>query len=328
MKKHNARLRIAIMIFAGLIIAVIAIYIALHKSYAQQRWALTWDGLDAELLEKSTGKVTCLESVSDHEVWGCTDRGLIHFDGKQWTFTTQDALLHVADIAIAPDGQVWALNSTGDVFRYDGSAWMEEIGSYRLNDLTFAPDGTLWAATVDGLASYNGTNWILSPLDFSTGNNSSLSCITTAPDGSLWVGNSTINQTLYHIEGETATGYRPQESYGFIQHVSVSADGTIWMYSMGEKTDVTGISRFKDGLWTTYSPERLRWMSMKIYQIYALDSDRNGAAWIGTTKGACRFNGRWCQPVVRNETVYAVHTAADGGIWLGLENTVIRIDEP
>ena len=327
MKKHNARFRIAVMIFAGLMIAVTAAYFALHKSYVQQRWDLTWDGLDAALLEKSTGNITCLETAPNGEVWGCTDRGLIHFDGNQWTFTTLDALLHVSDVAIAPDGQVWALNSTGEVFRYDGSFWMEETGSYHLNDLTFTPDGTLWAATADGLASYNGTNWIQSPLDFSTGNNASLWCATTAPDGSLWVGNSTINQTLYHVEGEIAAGYQPQESYGYIQRVSVSPNGTIWMYSMGEKTEVTGLSQFKDGIWTTYNPERLQWMSMKIYLIYAMDSDRDGAAWIGTTKGACRFNGRWCQPVVRNETVYAVHTAADGSVWLGLKNAVIRLEQ-
>ena len=88
-------------------------------------------------------------------VWGATAyHGVVCLDGHEWKdYTTADGLPsnQILDLALAPDGTLWALTDRGAA-RFDGQGWLEE-GTVPSTACAMAigPDDTLWFGTAVGL---------------------------------------------------------------------------------------------------------------------------------------------------------------------------------
>jgi len=167
--------------------------------------------------------------------------------------TAFPAVGFLVDLAVAPDGTLWAAGYqrradevVGSVFRFDGETWttytsddglprMPRTGHARLNSVEVAPDGTVWAGTDLGLARLDGETWAIVSPPVSVGD------IAFAPDGSL----------------VAQTGSAPGEA--------------------GEKIDYA-LAGF-DGTWTP-------WQHDFPSSPTALDVDPvNGSVWVGTGGG-------------------------------------------
>lgn len=126
--------------------------------------------------------------------WGDS---LDRFDGTDWVRETSFggfSLPHVAGLAVAPNGDLWAALVGGDpgtwaVARRDGATWTVHLATDVLAEpgdlawpraLAIAPDSTVWVATDRGLVQFNGGQ---SGRRFAGYQFADLSF---APDGTLW----------------------------------------------------------------------------------------------------------------------------------------------
>ena len=105
-----------------------------------------------ELFDESVSEVVV---TADGRVCGATAyHGVVCFDGQEWTeYTTEDDLPsnRILDLALAPDGTLWALTDRG-VARFDGQVWVEEHSAPpTARAMSIGPDGTIWFATAMGL---------------------------------------------------------------------------------------------------------------------------------------------------------------------------------
>jgi ligand-binding sensor domain-containing protein len=82
-------------------------------------------------------------------------RGVVCYDGDRWVeLSTEDGLPsnRVLDLAVAPDGTLWAVTDNG-VARLDGERWHMVPEAPRWSRvMAFAPDGSAWFGTADGPA--------------------------------------------------------------------------------------------------------------------------------------------------------------------------------
>ncbi|MGZ8438623.1 MAG: hypothetical protein ACXWXR_08795 [Candidatus Limnocylindrales bacterium] len=98
-------------------------------------WALGWDP-----------SVASGSSTLGRRTW------VARFDGTAWTvFDAHDGLADVVDIALAPDGAVWATTFDG-LARLDGTAWTSVVHGLPLHSIDVAPDGTVWVTGDFGVA--------------------------------------------------------------------------------------------------------------------------------------------------------------------------------
>jgi ligand-binding sensor domain-containing protein len=122
-----------------------------------------FDGADwatFDMLELHQAAPHKMVVTPDGLAWGATgQRGVACFDGQAWKFyTTADGLPSdaVKNLAVAPDGAVWAITDQG-VARFDGQKWLLLDGvPGSAYDLAFAPDGSAWFLLPGGVFHFSG----------------------------------------------------------------------------------------------------------------------------------------------------------------------------
>jgi hypothetical protein len=90
------------------------------------------------------------------------------FDGKNWTpyqsplWTTERGIM--SDVAVSPQGKVWAVYSGGGLFTLEDAGWYRVVipggivANYA-NSLFFDPMGKLWIAHNLGVSSFQNNTW-------------------------------------------------------------------------------------------------------------------------------------------------------------------------
>ncbi len=132
--------------------------------------------------------------------WGIKP-GLVRYVDGRWAMVSPDggtAPVAVADITIAPNGDIWVVGQAVDtadnttnfgpswISRFDGTRWtLPEHQTWLSPDtwstgIAAAADGTIWAMAQGGLARFDGTRWtrLYETLSFLA--------ISVAPDGTVW----------------------------------------------------------------------------------------------------------------------------------------------
>lgn len=144
--------------------------------------------------------------------------------------------------------------------------------------------------------------------------NSVVSIVQT-PDGYIW---AATQEGLARFDGVQFTIFdahnTPELKSGMMAQMSVGRDGSLWI----TKTD-GGITRFKNGKFTTYTTENGLGGDDTMCSV----EDAQGNIWIGTSqKGLSRFkDGEFTNFTTAdglvNDNVWDVQLGADGGLWLG-----------
>ena len=183
------------------------------------------------------------------------------FDGKDWLsyqnslWTTERG--YMRDIAVSPQGKVWAVYSGGGVFAFEGNQWNQIVVpggavSNNSNSLFFELAGKLWIAHNLGVSSYQDLSWV------------HYSCM---PEF------FPADQIRYKIDiGCDYIGY---------ENVLKDVDGRLWCGS-----NSTGVTMFDGNAWKQYDTTNGLPSSMVVS--LAQDSDKN--IWVGTINGAVKIN--------------------------------------
>jgi uncharacterized protein YaiE (UPF0345 family) len=198
--------------------------------------------------------------------------------------------------------------------------------------------GNVWVGTFDnGLAKYNGSTWVTYPVENNTtrlGYND-VSSLKIDAQNNIWVSNI---GGLYKFDGTQWTTYK------FPSYLSISSSAmslnTLFIDNQGNKwlgydinyndgTDI-GLLKFDtQNNWTTYSQAN---SGLPNNKVRGISNDNQGNIWIGTDKGAAKYNGTtWTtynktNSGIVNDTIKTIATDAQGNIWFGARGGVSKLN--
>ena len=174
---------------------------------------------------------------ANNTFWVAFMSGISHWDGKDWTtypseqVTPGGAAAIFTDIAVAPDGTVWAISSSS-VSKFAGNTWtafMEGQGfseRYYISSLALDKQGQPWVGYSNGLLHYDGENWqtVRNP------DTATINALAFDSQGRIWEGSSTNG--LYLFEGGGWTQYDLTGEAGAsnnVRSVTVDARDRVWV---------------------------------------------------------------------------------------------------
>ncbi|MGA1790414.1 MAG: Ig-like domain-containing protein [bacterium] len=216
-------------------------------------------------------------------------------EGNPWSHTyTIDGLSldenNVQALLGADNGDVWVALTSGDVFRFDGSAF-QSIAESLGNVYDFAQDsqGNIWVASNDGIHVSDGTAWT----HYNTGNSDlsddNITCIATDSMDQVWAGTSTSG--LYLFDGLTWTNYDTTVPNGisdnWVTAVHADADDLIWIGTLSG--DIDSFDPQTD-TWTNHTSDIFTQTSIdSIFAVREIVSSP-GRIWVGSTAGLLSYD--------------------------------------
>jgi ligand-binding sensor domain-containing protein len=117
--------------------------------------------------------------------------------------------------------------SAKTIRQYVRAQWLDPLPSANVLSLAQTRDGYLWIGTSEGLARFNGNDFVV----FDTGNTSlqsdTISSLLAASDGTLWIG--TAGGGLYRMDRGVIT--RVSSVAGTIRALAEDTKHTVWVAS-------------------------------------------------------------------------------------------------
>lgn len=259
-----------------------------------------------------------------------TERGVFQRIGQSAHFERLSTLLPndgVPSITEDHEGQLWVGTINNGLYRWADNrvehyTSRRELPNNRVTSLLVDKEGSIWAGTNAGLIR-------LGDAPFTTWNRDQgltddyVRAVAEAKGGGIWIGtgrglNLWRNNAV--VEQYTKVDGLPGDS---ILSLLQAHDGSLWM---GTYTD--GVLRLRDGRVVERHDNATGMPGSN--QVRALIEDRQGALWIGTTRGLLQMqNGRFrmfglAQGLPR-EYVYTLMLAHDDALWVGTTGGVARI---
>lgn len=259
----------------------------------------------------SHSNVKCIVQDRYGYIWMATDDGLNRFDGYQFT-----------------------------VFRND-PADSNSLTSNYLTCLAVDSVGNLWIGSDGGgLCRYDYTAGVFERFHRSFGKNSLLSdyvtAICAAKDGNIWIGTYQGGLTIYSPRTKRIVNCFDNPQYPQFKHLSTvtrilqDAQGGMWLGTLNE-----GILWYNAG---ETVPEKINSQHLGLAGnfVTALDEDRSGNIWAGTSTGLSRItksnNGIAVQTVASDRKEVAgryIHELGHDGnnrIWIATDNGLVCLE--
>lgn len=187
-----------------------------------------------------------------------------------------------------------------------------------------ARDGSVWIGTEQGLSQFQGGRFRnFTKLDGLSGDK--IRSVAEDASGAIWVG---TGSGLSVIRGGVARPqpFPHQPELNKIRVVLPAKSGAIWVGT------VAGLFRFSAGEWTTFTPTNGLARAGLYGDVLALREDKFGTLWIGTAGGGLqsfrdgKFTTWTTTNGLSNNSVWALHEAADGVLWIGTESGLNRFE--
>lgn len=205
-------------------------------------------------------------AVGDGAVWGVTEwgaieRGVVRFDGRQWTrWTADDGLPDTGvDTLAVGDDTVWAGSREAGVWRLEGDRWT-----------LAAKDENRALPGVTALAVGSDTVW----------------AATRRPG--VWGGFPRAD--VWRLDGDEWTTVGSDDVVGGsrVTSMAVADDGTVWVGTAGATRagqPAGGVSAYDGGEWTTWTADD--GLAGNAARAVAVGDD--GTVWVGGRHGLSRF---------------------------------------
>jgi signal transduction histidine kinase/ligand-binding sensor domain-containing protein len=187
----------------------------------------------------------------------------------------------VALFALSPRSAL-ALNPKRALTQYTRTVWTQEHGLPQdtIRAVTQTKDGYLWLGTDEGLAQFDGYDFVVFNKENGALPSNSVGALWAARDGGLWIGTSG-GLTFYHDRKFTTYTRKDGLADIFISSITEDQSGAVWM--------AAGIfvSRFQNGKFTNYSPGE----NLPIESPRAVYLGRDGALYVAGFAGVARREG-------------------------------------
>jgi ligand-binding sensor domain-containing protein/signal transduction histidine kinase len=188
------------------------------------------------------------------------------------------ALATVIGLLCVP-GELLALNPSKALTQYTRTVWTQGQGLPQdtIRAITQTPDGFLWLGTDEGLARFDGYDFVTFSMDSGALPSNSVSALSVGLSGILWIGTSGGLARYAGGKFETFTskdGVPP----GNVTALVEDHDGVLWFV----EGDV--LSTFKNGKFTTYSKDSLA----PLESARVVYEDRQHQIWVGGSGGLIR----------------------------------------
>ena len=234
------------------------------------------------------------------------------------TLGTRIAAWCVLAACLAPGA--FALDPRKSLTQYSRTLWNQERGLPQdtIRAITQTKDGYLWLGTDEGLARFDGYEFVV----FSKSNgdlpDNSITALAAANDGSLWIG--TQNGLTQYREGRFRT-YTTRQGLpdSAITALYTDHDDTLWI--------IAGIYlvRYQGGKFTNFQPET----DIPISSVRAVCEDRNHDLWVaGYSRVVRRTGGKFVTvippEVLNGMVVFSIIGDRDGNIWVAGNAGILR----
>src|SRR5215204_2856202 len=216
------------------------------------------------------------------------------------------------------------LPPASDLGQLGRRAWQTETGlpQNTVHSVIQDFEGYVWVATEEGLARFDGLNFVV----FDRQNTPQLrsndvrSLLATAKSNVLWASTAAGLSSLHAGEWKTYT-----TEQGLAGNDVVSAyearNGAVWVATS------SGLSCLKTGVWTSYTT-REGLADDNVLAVSEDLTDEKGAMWVGTAEGLSRFaDGKFTNFGAADGLpggVSAIERGADGSLWLGTDAGLSR----
>lgn len=249
----------------------------------------------------------------------------VNEDGDSEVFAVDPAneniIRYRRQISSASDWLDWS-SLDQPVFPFACRSWQVDEGlpDNFVEALAQTGDGFLWVGTRDGLARFDGNEFVCyNARNTPALKNSSITALCASVDGSLWVGTDgggvvQLREGVFHGFART-NGLAGDD----VRVIYQGKDGSLWIGT------TTGVSCYKDGQFRTYT-EKDGLLSDDVSCIY---EDRDEYLWIASGKGLNRMRrgggmDSFAMPNgLPNDSVRAICQDQGGRIWIGSNNGLL-----
>ncbi len=186
----------------------------------------------------------------------------------------------IASIALIQ--QASALNPRRALTQYTRTVWNQEHGLPQdtVRAIAQTKDGYLWIGTDEGLAQFDGYDFVVFNKENGSLPSNSVAALWAAKDGSLWIG--TLGGLTRYRDGKFTT-FTKKDGLDDTSVNSITEDpsGAIWV--------VAGVyvNRFQDGKFTNYSPR----LGLPIQALRTVYCGRDGSIYVAGFGGVVRREG-------------------------------------
>ena len=179
---------------------------------------------------------------------GTIDKGLISFDGKNWTTYENSVSLgsqHVTDILIDSKDRIWVATILG-LSVFDGGIWSSfnsHLPSLNVSSLKEDKTGNIYIGTDKGLVKYDNSTFTLLNKATSGIRDDNITSIAISPSNQVWVGTVLANVQQYNqLNGtwiEHSLAILNPDISPYVTAVNFDPTGQIWAYFKGNPNDGT-----------------------------------------------------------------------------------------
>jgi signal transduction histidine kinase/ligand-binding sensor domain-containing protein len=205
-----------------------------------------------------------------------------------------------------------ALNPRRALTQYTRTVWTQEHGLPQdtIRTITQTKDGYLWLGTDEGLAQFDGYDFVVFNKENGSLPSNTVSALRSASDGSLWIG-TPGGLTLYRDGKFTTYGKKDGLADTFITSLAEDRSGAIWI--------AAGIflTRFQNGKFTNYSARE----GLPIESMRGVYLGRDGSVYVTGFSGVARRDGEKFVPVIDRaalggDVVSTFTVDRHGNIWV------------
>jgi signal transduction histidine kinase/ligand-binding sensor domain-containing protein len=213
-----------------------------------------------------------------------------------------------------------ALDPRKSLTQYSRLVWTQQDGLPQdtIRALAQTTDGYLWVGTDEGLARFDGYEFVV--FDKTKGDlpGNSITALASAADGALWIGTS---NGLAEYRGKQFHTYTTKQGLpdNAISGLYEDHGGTLWV--------VAGVylSRFQDGKFTNYAPNA----DLPVTSVRQIREDLHHDLWVAGFSRVVKMAGSQFVTVIEPKELNAnivssMVAGRDGSFWIGGSEGVIK----
>ena len=288
-----------------------------------------------------TNDLLCLYIDQRNNLWvGTADKGLLHFDPHEKTFSTVKSISnsYIHHIREDDSGRLWVGTEWG-LNIYDVESGENLVCLNDLSDNNSINDNAVYSIYKDRdnnmvigtyfggvnllLKSYQRFALYVPELSKNSIGGKAVRQIIGAEDNDLWIATENGGLNYYHSEDDNFTRYGSKSNGGGLTSNNVHSllkddEGMLWI-----GTYLGGLNRYdpKTGKFTYYMKQEYPIFNNN--NVFALLQDRDGLIWIGTTSGLLNYDKStnkfvdFESGIFRTGQIDVLFEDSSGNIWLG-----------